>query len=70
MRSTILLRVAALLLSPLIVAWAPHSRGWNRPVKPFRIADNLYYVGASDLTSYLITTPNGHILLDGGLPES
>ncbi|MGH9697077.1 MAG: subclass B3 metallo-beta-lactamase [Bryobacteraceae bacterium] len=48
----------------------PSSRNWNRPVKPFRIADNLYYVGASDLTSFLITTPKGDILLDGGLRET
>jgi metallo-beta-lactamase class B len=39
-------------------------------VKPFRIADNLYYVGASDVTSFLITTPQGDILLDGGLRET
>ncbi len=48
----------------------PSSRDWNRPVKPFRIADNLYYVGASDVTSFLITTPEGDILLDGGLRET
>jgi metallo-beta-lactamase class B len=40
----------------------------NFPVEPFRIAGNLYYVGASDLASYLLVTPSGHILLDGGLP--
>lgn len=36
------------------------SRSWNQPVKPFRIAGNLYYVGASDVTSYLIVTPQAH----------
>ena len=46
------------------------SRSWNQPVKPFRIAGNLYYVGASDVTSYLIVTPQGHILLDSGLVET
>ncbi len=46
------------------------SRSWNQPVKPFRIAGNLYYVGASDVTSYLIVTPQGHILLDSGLIET
>lgn len=46
------------------------DRDWNNPVPPFRIAQNLYYVGASDLTSFLITTSQGHILLDGGLPET
>jgi len=43
---------------------------WNEPVKPFRIIDNVYYVGVSGVTSFLITTPQGHILLDGGFPET
>jgi metallo-beta-lactamase class B len=38
----------------------------NQPVAPFRIIGNIYYVGASDITSYLIVTPAGDILLDGG----
>lgn len=45
-------------------------RSWNQPVEPFRIAENLYYVGASDIASYLITTPAGHILIDGGFVET
>jgi metallo-beta-lactamase class B len=43
---------------------------WNQPMEPFRIAGNIYYVGTLNLASYLITTPEGDILLDGGLPES
>ena len=43
---------------------------WNRPVAPFRIIGNLYYVGVSGVTSFLVTTPQGHILIDGGFPES
>jgi hypothetical protein len=51
--------------SPLAHAQAdPTSRSWNRPVEPYRIAGNVYYVGASDITSFLITTSAGHILLD------
>jgi metallo-beta-lactamase class B len=46
------------------------SRKWNKPVAPFRIAGNLYYVGAIEITSYLITTPQGHFLLDGGFVET
>jgi metallo-beta-lactamase class B len=46
------------------------ERGWNQPVAPFKIIDNIYYVGASDITSYLITTPKGHILIDGGFIET
>ncbi|MEA2568857.1 MAG: metallo-beta-lactamase class [Acidobacteriota bacterium] len=48
----------------------PESRSWNQPVTPFRIAENVYYVGASDVTSYLITTPKGHIVIDGGFAET
>jgi metallo-beta-lactamase class B len=48
----------------------PTSRSWNQPVEPYRIAGNLYYVGASDITSFLITTPEGHILLDSGFEET
>jgi metallo-beta-lactamase class B len=48
----------------------PASRASNQPVEPFRILGNLYYVGASDVTSFLITTPEGDILLDGGFEET
>lgn len=42
----------------------------NQPVAPFHIIGNIYYVGASDITSYLIVTPQGDILLDGGFVET
>jgi metallo-beta-lactamase class B len=45
-------------------------REMNRPFKPFRIIGNIYYVGASDVTSFLITTAEGHILLDSGFQET
>jgi len=43
---------------------------WNKPVEPFRIIGNIYYVGVTGVASYLIATPKGHVLLDGGLPET
>jgi metallo-beta-lactamase class B len=46
------------------------SRDMNQPVEPFHIIGNIYYVGASDVTSYLIVTPAGDILLDGGFVET
>lgn len=59
------------LLPTLAAAQANETdRSWNQPVEPFRIAENLYYVGASDITSFLITTPQGHILIDGGFVET
>jgi metallo-beta-lactamase class B len=43
---------------------------WTTPLTPFRIADNLYYVGSRDLASYLITTPAGNILINANLDTS
>lgn len=43
---------------------------WNRPVEPFRIVGNVYYVGAAGVSAFLVATPAGSILLDGGLPET
>jgi metallo-beta-lactamase class B len=40
------------------------------PFEPLRIAGNLWYVGASDVTAFLLTGPEGHVLLDGGFPEN
>lgn len=55
----------ALTASALLPAPAAGQPG-NEPAAPFRIADNLYFVGSSDIGSYLITTPAGHILIDAG----
>lgn len=43
---------------------------WNAPTEPFKIIDNVYYVGTNGLASYLITTPKGHMLVDTGLAEA
>jgi len=43
---------------------------WNDPIPPFKIVGPVHYVGTYDLGAYLITTPRGHILIDGGLAES
>jgi metallo-beta-lactamase class B len=50
--------------------YTPAVSEWNQPVEPFRIAGNVYYVGASDVTSYLIRTPKGLILIDSGFRET
>jgi metallo-beta-lactamase class B len=47
-------------------AWPPAS--WLEPTEPFLVVDGIYYVGSAGLSAFLITTPEGHILLDGGLP--
>lgn len=42
----------------------------NEPSPPFRIADGLYYVGSRDMASLLVATPEGHVLIDAGYPET
>src|SRR6201985_1037721 len=59
-----------LLLVPASLLWgAPHPE-WTTPVAPFRIADNLYYVGSQDLASYLVVTAKGDILVNSSLESS
>jgi metallo-beta-lactamase class B len=48
----------------------PSCAAWNAPQTPFRIYGNTYYVGPHGLSSILITSDAGHILMDGGLAES
>jgi len=43
---------------------------WSTPVKPFRIAGNVYYVGTQGLAAYLIVSNRGGILLDGTTAEN
>src|SRR5688500_8316173 len=48
---------------------AQNTREWTEPFPPFRIASNVYYVGSKGLASYLVTTPQGHILINSNLVE-
>ncbi|KRR15195.1 subclass B3 metallo-beta-lactamase [Bradyrhizobium jicamae] len=43
---------------------------WNTPTEPFKMIGNVYYVGTNGLASYLITSPQGHILVDTVMPEA
>jgi len=62
-------------LAPLVFAIAVtlcHAvpAEWTTPVAPFRISDNLYYVGSSDLAAYLVVTAKGNILINANLETS
>jgi metallo-beta-lactamase class B len=48
---------------------APRSL-WTQPQEPFRIFANTYYVGTKGISAVLIASEAGHVLIDGGLPES
>ena len=55
----------------LFFQWrAAIRRNRSIPDDPFQIAGNLYYVGATGVTAFLITGPEGHVLIDGGYPET
>jgi metallo-beta-lactamase class B len=64
--------LAILVLAPTLRAqsYGPPKAEWITPIAPFRIADNLYYVGSKDLASYLIVTPAGDILINSSLVSS
>jgi metallo-beta-lactamase class B len=56
------------LSSTLLINAQPSA--WMEPFPPHKIAGNLYYVGSKDLASYLIATPEGHILINSSFEES
>jgi metallo-beta-lactamase class B len=51
----------------LSVAFAQTPSDWTKPLAPFHIAGNLYYVGSAGLASYLVVTPQGNILINSDL---
>jgi metallo-beta-lactamase class B len=61
------LAALAVHAAPLVFAVNP---AWTQPHKPFRIYGDTYYVGTEGLSSILITSPGGHILIDGTLPQN
>jgi metallo-beta-lactamase class B len=66
--------VAALLAFGVTLAGfaaqpAPRSL-WAQPQEPFRIFGDTYYVGTKGISVVLIASEDGHVLIDGGLPES
>lgn len=49
------------------VAQTPNNPDWTEPFPAFKIAGNLHYVGSKGLANYLITTPQGHVLINSDL---
>ena len=57
-------------LGALLLTGAAHAADWNGPQEPFALYGNTYYVGTAGLSAVLITSPAGHILVDGATPEA
>ena len=67
----ILLGATAAIIAFLGYQWkAAIKRNRSVPDEPFQVAGNLYYVGSTGVTSFLLTGPEGHVLIDGGYPET
>lgn len=64
------LLVTLSVLFSLHCSLAAQPAAWMEPFPPHKIAGNLYYVGSKDLASYLIATPEGHILINSSFEES
>jgi metallo-beta-lactamase class B len=66
--------ILGILLAPSLAAAASinceQCDSWNRDQAPFRVFGNTYFVGVRGLSSVLVTSPEGHILIDGALPQS
>jgi metallo-beta-lactamase class B len=57
-------------LAATAAAQAPDTASWNKPAEPLRIVGPVHFVGTNELAAFLVTTPDGYVLIDGGLPES
>lgn len=58
------------IFAAAIGALAQPNPEWTRPFPAHRIIGNVYYVGTYDLACYLITTPQGNILINTGVEGS
>jgi metallo-beta-lactamase class B len=64
------MRIRLLCTLLLCATLLPAQRDWDDPFPPHRIADNLYYVGSKGLASYLVTTKEGHILINSSFERT
>lgn len=55
-------------LSLAVIGQGPPE--WYEPFPAHKIIGNVYYVGSKDLATYLITTPQGHILINSGFERT
>jgi metallo-beta-lactamase class B len=64
------MKMAVAAVAVLAAVAAQANEEWSRPTEPFRVVGTVHYVGTTELGAYLITSSEGHILIDGGLPSS
>jgi len=57
--------IASLILAAFATVANAQDREWSSPQKPFTIYGNTHYVGTGGISAILVTSPQGHILVDG-----
>lgn len=62
--------ISVLTVAPMAQQTTDQRAAWNRPFQPFHLIGNIYYVGATGVSAFLVVTGAGSVLLDGGLPET
>lgn len=70
MNRSVIAAVVLSFVSAIVHGQQSAREGWNAPQAPVRIFGNTYYVGPRGVSAILITSDEGHVLIDGGLPES
>ncbi|MCB1121287.1 MAG: subclass B3 metallo-beta-lactamase [Verrucomicrobiae bacterium] len=58
------------LILLLSIGLQAQHEDWTKPFPAFRVIGNLYAVGTYDLGVYLVTSGDGHILINTGLEDS
>ena len=53
-----------LCLSSALAVTSAQTRDWNKPFPAHKVIGNVYFVGTAELGSFLITTPEGHVLIN------
>lgn len=71
LRLVVVLALTSVVALVFVLRWLNATKvGGQGPAEPFRIAGNFYYVGATDAAAFLMTGPEGHMVIDGGYPTT
>jgi metallo-beta-lactamase class B len=64
------MKISVLLAAVALTCMAADPPEWRQPFAAHRVVANIYYVGTYDLASFLIVTPAGNVLINGGMADS
>jgi metallo-beta-lactamase class B len=67
---TVCLRIVLLILSSTVLMAQTGRAEYLAPFPPHHVIGNVYFVGSKGLGIYLVSTPQGHILINAGLEDS